>query len=497
MSIELHVVFSEKYLKNLSHQKVLTDVQIASDNQLLRLTRFYESSEVNLVKTAEAFIGYPESINEIFTNYFGVIDSYLASIEEIVEREELSAKAPIVIHLYGGYDQYNFSMINGIGEEKAFFLRKEDIYNKYIFDRFSGRYAIKWHRKRTKITSYLYSLRGFLLFSSMSFFQAFKVFKKNDSVNVINKEIDLENSQPQKLFFASLSNKAIFNVNDFSLNSLFTLFKCMRDGFNATKHYFPSYFTYGSAINSNMTLFFSLLHMQTKAKILSAQLKPLEKVKKIRTAMTYGNDISTIHQFCTANNISHVNFQAVTLRKMYLPNHHIADKYFILDETVRNFYCDRFEKFRFLKLVRILHQQAVKKEEKRNQFVITFFSQPEEYSRYIKTFIEEFLQNVAADIVVNIKPHYREDEADYLFLQERSSQVHVIPPSRSSCEVIMQSDLVLSISSTVLKEASYIRNNAVRLDILGSNNDSYLFNNIPTVNATESLRSLIQSMSSL
>jgi hypothetical protein len=269
----------------------------------------------------------------------------------------------------------------------------------------------------------------------------------------------------------------------------------MRDGFKATKHYFPSHFTYGSAITSNTSLFFSLLHMQTKAKILSAQLKPLENVKKIRTAMTYGNDISSIHQFCKANSIDHVNFQAVSLRKMYFPNHDIADKYFIIDQSVRNFYCDNFKNFHFLKLSRVFHNKNGWHEEKKNKVVISFFTQPEEYSRYIKTFIEEFLHYLEENIIVNIKPHYREDEADYLFLQEISNQVSILPSSISACEIIKQSTLVLAINSFVLKEAACIRNNAVRLDILESNNDNYLFNNIPTVNATESLRSLIQSIS--
>ena len=495
MPIDLHVVFSKKYLKNLCGQKILSDEQISTHNELHKLARFNASTEGNLVKAAAAFTGYPEIINEIFTNYFGAIGSYLQSIEEIIEREEVSSKAQIIIHLYGGYDEYNFSMINGIGEGKTFFLRKEDIYNKYIFEQFAGRYLIKWHSKRSKLTGYLYCLRGFLLFFSMLCFQTLKVFRKKatreTSINLIIKEINLENSQPQKYFFEALSHKPVVNVNEFSLNSMISLLKCMRDGFRSTKNNFPSNFTYGGAIRGNMTLFLSLLHMQTKANILFAQLKPLANLKKIRTAMTYGNDISVVHKFCKANRIDHVNFQAVGLRRIYFPNHDIADRYYILDESVKNFYCNKFKNFRFLKPARVFRHKISGHERAEKEVVISFFTQPEEYSSYIKTFIEEFLCDLPANIRVNIKPHYRENGADYQYLQGFAKKTIILPPSKSSCDIIKQSTLVLAINSFVLKEAACICDNAVRLDILESNNDNYLFSNIPTVNSAESLRLFI------
>lgn len=196
------------------------------------------------------------------------------------------------------------------------------------------------------------------------------------------------------------------------------------------------------------------------------------------TNMTYGQEILECGELAKDLGLHHINFQYVAMSKMLFPNMDLADKYYLYARKTYNLYKNYSNSYKYYLPVK--RTPELKNDHLNSHIKITIFSQPDLYTDRYLHFIKLFLDRINSEnlkVKVIVKPHYRQDKmdkfieilSDYPFVKLSNKEDNVE-------ELILWSDINISMTSSVLFEALMLGKMALIVDLDGQN-ESFILNN--------------------
>jgi len=195
------------------------------------------------------------------------------------------------------------------------------------------------------------------------------------------------------------------------------------------------------------------------------------------TNMTYGVDIQTIHNISKHLDIKHVNFQYVAMSRVAIPNLKLADEYYMYSKKTQEFY-SKYNKNYKLYMPIVKADKSVKK--KNSSLLVTIFTQPDNYTNEYIELIESIaneIMKLKMEIKLNIKLHYRQDKIEkFKLIKNKFKFIEILKNEISVSQIITKSDVVISITSSVLFE-SMIHNVVGFIVDLDGKKRQHIFNN--------------------
>ncbi|MDY0277449.1 MAG: hypothetical protein RBQ97_05150 [Acholeplasma sp.] len=227
----------------------------------------------------------------------------------------------------------------------------------------------------------------------------------------------------------------------------------------------------------------------------------LSKCKYLITDMTYGQDIIVSNTIANHFKYLHYNFQYVAMSKMLYPQMDLADKYFLYSKKTFELYKKYSDKYYlyFPSNRNILYNNLSKK------INMVLFTQPDSYTDRYLYFISLLLPLIEQNklsVNLSIKMHYRQDKIS-LFnkMIEGCTNARISNPNETVESLILENDIILSMTSSVLFESLTLGKMGVIIDFDGIDSNIIYNNDLcyPDVNfvikSIEDLSYILQNFS--
>lgn len=176
-------------------------------------------------------------------------------------------------------------------------------------------------------------------------------------------------------------------------------------------------------------------------------------IKNIITDMTFGPYMLSVHKYSGKRNIVYKNYQCVSMEKMLYPDLELADEYYMYSKQTFELYNKYSSTYR---LYFPVYGEPVR-HTSQGGLTVSVFLQPDEYAPAYLSVLEQLLPVLDKNSNVNkiiIKPHYRQNQVRLFHkLAERTQKCVYYDLSSSVEEVFRVTDVMMSISSSVLFEA--------------------------------------------
>lgn len=500
--LETDIILTQNYdvfLELRNHYKVyLVDFTIGYESDELRenINTYFDNLDTKL----------KELSNETYLRFFNPMYSIIKQIELISNEKEIDE-----LVLIGGSDHIFISLAHSEGEGVKKLYSTEWFLNPVIFQYFKDRFKIKWLEKRNKFLMFNLNILREEMFFLKKLFEKIgksilysnkknmvKKFSKKTIIVVLNLPLQLRHF---KSFLNSSDNvdivymlpsrwngdeKGIKTIKRkvISLRELFQLIKRLYDKriFKLKKMEFVigetkikiNSFLFNKSLKS---IFFDYMIGRVE---ISESLRMLESPKKsIFTDMTFGLDILTVHSVSKKLNIPHWNFQYVSMVPMLFPNFNLADKYFLYSKNTYNTYKKYHTVFEYYLPIKKLPVEPETNKLKLPTIVI--FTQPDKYTERYLHFLKD-LENrltsykMAGNIRVIVKPHYRQDQMDkFEQLAKEGESLEIVGSDYSTEELIINSDFVISMTSSVIFEALMLGKMSVIYNV-DNQDDNLIYN---------------------
>ena len=154
------------------------------------------------------------------------------------------------------------------------------------------------------------------------------------------------------------------------------------------------------------------------------------------------------------------------MAKMLIPIFDMADKYFLHSRKVYDLYKEYDDHYYYY-----VNTTERKKNTIGSVLVVTVFTQPDWYAERYYNFIKELcnrVKNSGIKVEVNIKPHYRQNNEDlFLNLSKEYAFCKCIDKMQSVNELLQKSNMIMSMTSSVLSEAVSVGTPGLIIDIDG------------------------------
>jgi hypothetical protein len=500
--LETDIILTQNYdvfLELRNHYKVyLVDFTIGYESEELRenINIFFENLDTKLKNMS----------NETYLRFFNPMYSIIKQIELISNEKEIDE-----LVLIGGSDHIFISLAHSEGEGVKKLYSTEWFLNPVIFQYFKDRFKIKWLEKRNKFLMFnlnilreeMFFLRKLIekigksiLYSNEK--NVVKKFSKKTVIVVLNLPLQLRHF---KSFLNSSDNVDIvymlpsrWNGDEKDINTIKRKVISLRELFKLIKRLYDKKifkpkemeFVIGDTkIKINSFLFYKSLksifldYLIGRVEI-SESLGMLESPKKcIFTDMTFGLDILTVHSVSKKLNIPHWNFQYVSMVPMLFPNFMLADKYFLYSKNTYNTYKKYHTVFEYYLPIKKLPVESETNKIKLPTIVI--FTQPDKYTERYLHFLKD-LENrltsykMTGNIRVIVKPHYRQDQMDkFEQLANEGKSLEIVGSDYSTEELIINSDFIISMTSSVIFEALMLGKMSVIFNV-DNQDDNLIYN---------------------
>lgn len=176
-------------------------------------------------------------------------------------------------------------------------------------------------------------------------------------------------------------------------------------------------------------------------------------LKAVVTCTSQGRSMVRYTEMAKKFNIKHINFQYVTLGQRYFPILELADEYYVFEKGSYDFYKDKSSIFKFYipQLSDVVPLECRKR-------VMVIYTQPDSYTeKYLSLLnkIGEHKEQLDYDIIVKL--HYRQDHIEEFCQICCRFGMKMIKDEMSIRELMCNSDLSISMTSSVLSESLFYR----------------------------------------
>lgn len=470
------------------------------------------SNSINLIFSNFSYEFEPFR-NTYFMRVFRPINSIIKQISDLI-----SLYKPDELILLGGSNYKFLTLTGGEGEGEHLLYKSSWLFNSFIYDYFKDEINIQWYNKKPAfIFKILHFVREKYLFYGKIILHFFK--------NTTRKEkIISDEPQPDKIqLFAFVKLPLQHNhfknllkdingvkiryltpiisrlygddISEYKIRVKEYLQSCKKFK-NSKKNFLDGrvllklnekWIELNSAIIVNTIQLNYILYYSNFAALKRFFKEYNTKKNKayIISNMTFGEELILLNRIGNEFKIPHYNFQAVAMSKMLFPQIHLADKYFLYANKTYNLY-KKFDNtyFYYFPVNRAITELKFKK---KNQLVLTLFTQPDRFTDQYIDFLEDILPelNKLSGIDFIIKPHYRQNRIQtFEKLAERYSFVKIKKSTVLPEEIIKVSDFILSISSSVLFEGITLNCPGIIIDFNSLNYKAIYENDIcfPEIN---------------
>lgn len=513
--MELHILFDykRKYCKSINGGIVLKDSDIiASFNceKIIDINYYLCDNNIEIASSInKIFSGLPDEIsyfrNSYYSGLFRQLSSIIYQIKNLIKEKQIST-----IHLYGGSDFPFITLFRGEGEGNSLLFKRSWLYNYFINNYNFNSSKIQWNYKaNNQILKLFYYFRenttfyfrlstnilrhiGYSLKSEENI-----IIKDSNKMNVLSIiNLPLQKRHIDSLFHNEPSynlqylSPAIKNINMFDVCKYYINTKHFRKANQLYKKYRYSikdkniiFKIHGQLSNINSNWIY--LSIKQNFIFFYANYYALEEfVKKnniskndsvIVTNMTFGEDIILVNKLGNEFNILHYNYQAVAMKKIMYPQFKLADRYYLYGRNIYEYYSSVNESYQYyFPIDTRLNENNIKIDgiKHSNTLTLSIFTQPDKYADQYLKILTEYLPYLTSfeNIKIQIKMHYRQNKiASILKVAAKYPFVQILDKSENASKIIIESDFIMSIHSSVLFESIILGCPGIIFDLFDEN----------------------------
>lgn len=435
--------------------------------------------------------------NTYFSKVFRPICSLITQIEELLEKESITE-----LILIGGSPLAFITLNGGEGEGEKYLYKSSWLFNDFLFQYFNKTTATVWKNKKNKfIFSLFHIFRENIIFHLRllkNLMVSFRLTKTPLKPNTIGDKPNIFAFVNLPLQYKHLKNLTVtlnkhnkYFITPF--NSIFSrnqesgiiLYKITLKGvikafkkYKQVKLYLKRDNLSFSFKNSKITLPKDMFIRSLKHNLIFFESNLLGLIDLFDnyditnnsyfiTDMTFGEDIILINEFSKRLNIPHYNFQVVAMSKILYPQMNLASRYFLYSKKTLHLYQEY--NFSYEYYLPTFKCDITKNHVNKDVLVVTLFTQPDaftdKYLFFLKAMIP-LLDNIDKRIKFIIKPHYRQNRmTEFVQLAKLHKNVELRESSETADKIIMQSDFILSITSSVLFESVMLNRPGIIINI--------------------------------
>lgn len=450
--------------------------------------------------------------NVVYMRVFRPVFALIRQTEDLILEYNIDQ-----IILNGGGNFPFITLYGGEGEGDYKFYKPSSLHNYFVYLYFKDSVNVAWINKQNSFyVNIKHRLRENIL--SLKFIKRATIYTiKGNKNNTENKEIRsyenltfvfgrvsynnfiglLDSSLLEKtLFIKPITLKLVPNLNSISYKVSFldyvkAYIKYLRlKQMTSCKNIALNLFGKTVEFKSNILLkALRYSYVEYYANYISLNRK-LDKTKfsnqaKFISNITFGEELTLINSISKNHKLPHYNFQSVAMSKMWYPQVDLADKYFMYTKESYEFYNKLDSSYRFYLPVKNSKNRYIDFN-KKNNLIVTLFTQPDRYADYYLDFIQEFkssLNKINLKIDLIIKPHYRQNKmSEFIKLVGEKKNISLEETSSKPIDFINKSDFIISMTSSVIFEAFQHNCPAIVLDISGNDSKFIQLNCMPDVN---------------
>ena len=435
--------------------------------------------------------------NTYFSKVFRPICSLIIQIEELLEKEAITE-----LILIGGSPIAFITLNGGEGEGEKYLYKSSWLFNDFLFQYFNKTTATRWKNKKNKfIFSLFHVVRENMIFHLRlikNLMVSFRLRKTPLKPNTIGNKPNIFAFVNLPLQYKHLKNLTVtlkqhnkYFITPF--NSIFSrneesgiiLYKITLKGvikafkkYKQVKLYLKRDELNFSFKNTKITLPKVIFTRSLKHNFIFFELNLLCLIDLFDnyditdnsyfiTDMTFGEDIILVNEFSKRLNIPHYNFQVVAMSKILYPQMNLASRYFLYSKKTLHLYQEYNYSYEYY--LPIFKSDFTKNHLNREVLVVSLFLQPDAFTDKYLSFLKAMLpllDNTDKIIKFIIKPHYRQNRIrEFEQLVKLHKNVELRENSETADKIIMQSDFVLSITSSVLFESVTLNRPGIIINI--------------------------------
>ncbi len=521
--MKLWIALDERIKEKTEKDDVVLVSNITAANEYkdctVRVVKWTNSQSVNedrtLSQAVNAFYGHISedfyfTKNTAYCTFFMPVAAVINEVEEIMQTHPVDT-----VILIGGSDKPYFTAIHGQGEGNKKWYKSSWLVNPVLYGWFVKNKTVKilWHNKQSMLRwavrhicrENFFYIKELLAACKRYITYCIKGNKQASAYSANEKDLALAvamlplqyrhlvelTQSVHSVDFVFLTPFGVSTNADFHNVTIKPLgfINILKAPFQLKERYRATASAKFSWNNCSFEVGSSVLFRALKATALLAciQKRELElaaepllayKPKYIVTDMTYGNFASLCYKYAREKQLCHLNFQHVAMGKLLYPDLDTADRYYLYSQKTYGLYKKHSTCYRLYMPVKT----GERKSQENDTLTVSVFLQPDWFADRYYT----FLCDLAAKIMDNgiavkllVKPHYRQNKMQ-LFeeLAKRYEFVFLCDRSESVRDVFARSDLMMSMTSSVLFEAVSVGIPGIIIDVDGaesefiSNNDS-------------------------
>ena len=416
---------------------------------------------------------YDKISNRVYDKLFKPLYACIKNVEIII-----ASRAVKTIVLYGGSKSPYFTSEGAEGEGLRGDYETNWMVNAFIYEKYKSKYEIKWYKQRSVI---YFKFKNFISFVRNTIrllgVRVIKSIKKTHPKALINNRVDIisivglalqinhlrtivDGIQLHKnrrwailSYNDSLEGEDIYYIPELSLAELTSIIK---DTLFWPWNYPKTKIMGVESRALGRELVYSLLNYNIYTQRAINFLKSIDCHHGIMLSdTTLGMDMVSIHNIAELFRLKHFNFQYVSMERMIYPNMELADEYYVYSLKTYGLYKTISPSYKFYFPVQNNHSVEVKT--KCPKIIFTIFTQPDSFTSDYLEYLDTILPVIAKkqiNIVVVIKPHYRQNMLDRFKQYEKEYSFVRLANKDESCSFLLEStSLSMSISSSVIFES--------------------------------------------
>lgn len=507
------IIFADKLLYNKlkkeNPEKKFIWIDLFDENDSNEKVNMANDIAKDLIKINPKLLykGYNLSeltVNPIYYNFISILFNLISKLDNFIKSNKITS-----ITLYGGAptEQY-LGLTLSEGERPFQLLYKRSWYfNYFINQAFKEKYKIEWKNKTPKLYLKIMSyIKPKIIISGKLILLMKKFINKNGNKKLKNQELKenlytllmvrnpiqveplkpiyyeyekRQESTPLYLSFENYSNNKLeetLNKNNVRYFNLYELssFKSLFSIFNQLKKIKKSASSKNlnkSIKGNNIEINFDKLSNELSVYWFDILLlihlleefdnKITNKINNVINNETHGYYSAVETEWARRHGVSSAGIQHVSISDVMLPRISRVDVMFMMSRKITDLLARKKVDEKFIFVGPVAYDNFFDKSKHTDQFnKIVIFSQPDDFKKDYFRIIEDVIDIVKKnklDIEIILKLHPREkDIQSFLKFDEIFDKFKVVTDEVSSSELIVESDLVLSIHSGTLMQSILI-----------------------------------------
>lgn len=444
-------------------------IQFHSANTLPEL-----SQEIN-----DFFEALPGSIqfmkNDFYAAFYRPYQSLVYQIEAIRASHSIGK-----IILLGGAKFRLFGVKNGMGEGNPMFFNKALMLNTLLYQQYHGQLEVVWQHKDTWLKAAAFQCLRFV-FESLQFVKFFVVnlFAKNTDIEGQSKKADvvgIVDTQVKarllkKLVIREQAHLMVIPKSESAQlggEAIFYQFRLVDvlAGLRAALSMLSLIGVKSKPAIGNIRLSWGVFGMSSIPEIISYQIKKralARTMKKLKahnpdliyiSNSTFGTDMVVMRDAAHDAGLQLKNYQCVSFAPVWYPDMELANEYYLYDRNSFQFYQKRSPSYRYYMPDLSINRKKYEKLKSSPEIII--FTQPDDFADFYIDFLQQFA-DLKTDMGLKVKLHYRQNKVeDFVRLSNDNENIEILEQIVDVAVLLETCDLAMSVSSSVLQQATFI-----------------------------------------